>query len=141
MVCRYEHRVQFYETDLMGIMHHSNYLRVFEEARVSWAQQKGILDYQKPETASYLAVLNTQVRHAKPCFFGDQLEIGIEARKKGLLLEFQYEMKNLTRGSVSAYGYTTHVYINQNFKAVRLPADVNEILEKEKWTETWHSNL
>ena len=30
----YEHKVQYYETDGMGIVHHSNYIRWFEEARV-----------------------------------------------------------------------------------------------------------
>ena len=29
----YEHKVQYYETDQMGIVHHSNYIRWFEEAR------------------------------------------------------------------------------------------------------------
>ena len=29
--CR--HKVQYYETDQMGIVHHSNYIRWFEEAR------------------------------------------------------------------------------------------------------------
>ena len=30
----YDHKVQYYETDGMGIVHHSNYIRWFEEARV-----------------------------------------------------------------------------------------------------------
>jgi len=29
----YRRRVQFYETDAQGVMHHSNYFRLFEEAR------------------------------------------------------------------------------------------------------------
>ena len=37
----YEHKTQYYETDQMGIIHHSNYIRWFEEARrtcwSSWA--------------------------------------------------------------------------------------------------------
>ena len=32
----YTHRVQYYETDQMGIVHHSNYIRWFEEARIDW---------------------------------------------------------------------------------------------------------
>ena len=35
----YEHKVQYYETDQMGIVHHSNYIRWFEEARVDFLDQ------------------------------------------------------------------------------------------------------
>ena len=37
-----QHRVAFYETDAMGIVHHSNYVRFFEHARVSWLEQYGV---------------------------------------------------------------------------------------------------
>ena len=36
-----EHKVQYYETDGMGIVHHSNYIRWFEEARVGLLEQLG----------------------------------------------------------------------------------------------------
>ena len=32
------HRVGFHETDAMGIVHHANYLRHFENARVAWLE-------------------------------------------------------------------------------------------------------
>ena len=41
----YEHQAQYYETDQMGIIHHSNYIRWMESARIWWMQQAGI-DYE-----------------------------------------------------------------------------------------------
>ena len=38
----HEHRAQYYETDQMGIIHHSNYIRWFEEARVTLMEQLGL---------------------------------------------------------------------------------------------------
>ena len=35
----YEHKVQYYETDQMGCVHHSNYIRWFEEARTAYLEQ------------------------------------------------------------------------------------------------------
>jgi len=32
----YERKAYYYETDKMGIMHHSNYIRILEESRVSF---------------------------------------------------------------------------------------------------------
>ena len=37
----YNHRVQYYETDRMGIVHHSNYVRWMEEARVDFLARLG----------------------------------------------------------------------------------------------------
>ena len=37
----YEHKVQYYETDKMGIVHHSNYIRWMEEARIDFLDQIG----------------------------------------------------------------------------------------------------
>ena len=35
----YQHKVQYYETDQMGIVHHSNYIRWFEEARTDYMER------------------------------------------------------------------------------------------------------
>ena len=35
------HKVQYYETDQMGVVHHSNYIRWFEEARAEWMEAVG----------------------------------------------------------------------------------------------------
>ena len=37
----YKHQVQYYETDKMGITHHSNYIRWMEEARIDFLKQIG----------------------------------------------------------------------------------------------------
>ena len=38
----YLHRAKYYETDQMAIVHHSNYIRWFEDARIEWMEQAGI---------------------------------------------------------------------------------------------------
>lgn len=45
----YIHTVQYYETDKMGITHHSNYIRWMEEARIDFLAQMG-WDYVKLES-------------------------------------------------------------------------------------------
>ena len=44
----YEHKTQYYETDQMGIIHHSNYIRWMEEARMDLMDQIG-LSYKEME--------------------------------------------------------------------------------------------
>ncbi|MGE9744434.1 acyl-CoA thioesterase [Bdellovibrio bacteriovorus] len=136
----HRHKVQFYETDLMGIVHHSNYLRFYEEARVAWAHAHGLLDYQKPGSASHFAVYETQVKHMKPTFFGDDLEIEVQARCEGNRLVFQYRLHG-RGGEVCSVAKTVHVPLGLDLKLLRFPADmkaiVNKELEKEAWIETW----
>ena len=38
----YKHKVQYYETDQMAVVHHSNYIRWFEEARVELLERIGM---------------------------------------------------------------------------------------------------
>ena len=82
----FQHRVQFYETDTMGVVHHTNYLRFCEEARVAWAHSAGLIDYQKPESASHFAVLETRVQHLKPSFFGDILQSRTSGASSSVIL-------------------------------------------------------
>lgn len=91
-VFTYWRRVNFYETDLMRIVHHSNYLRFCEEARVDWALKKGLIEYQQPNSAYQLAVLETRVQHVKPAVFGDQLKICVQARLEKIRIIFQYRI-------------------------------------------------
>ena len=50
----YEHKVQYYETDQMKIVHHSNYIRWFEEARTAWMEEGGF-GYAKMEEAGIIS--------------------------------------------------------------------------------------
>lgn len=129
------HRVQFYETDEMGIVHHSNYLRFCEEARVGWAHSHGLIDYQKKGSASLFAVYETRVRHVKPAVFGDEIKIELQARGQGVRIELQYRLT--ARDQVLALVETVHVPLDAQLKLIRPPAAVKAILEKESWTETW----
>ncbi|MBL7672397.1 MAG: acyl-CoA thioesterase [Bdellovibrionaceae bacterium] len=140
-----KHLVQFYETDLMGIVHHTNYLRFMEEARVAWAHHYGLIDYQAPQSAAKFAVLETHVKHIKPAVFGDELNILLEARRLGhAKVQFQYQVRRLVardRGELLCTGQTVHVALDSKLRPMKIPTEMKLILEKQRWTETWLSNL
>jgi acyl-CoA thioester hydrolase len=142
----HEHLVQLYETDLMGIVHHANYLRFLEESRVAWATNKGLLDYQKIESASHLAVYGSEVRHIQPAFFGDRLRTFVQAKIKGVKIIFEYKTFCINRDQTKSdvlvlEGRTTHVPLNKELKLIRPPIEMKKIMENEKWIETWLLNL
>ena len=132
----YLHQVQFYETDTMGVVHHSNYLRFYEEARVAWAHSKGLIDYQKPESASHFAVLETRVKHLKPAFFGEKLSIQLQVRMDRIRIFFQYRTVNESGDTVSL-GETIHVSLDKSLKPLRLTQEFKTEMENQVRKETW----
>ena len=61
----YRHTVQYYETDKMGITHHSNYIRWMEEARVDFMSQIG-WDYAKLEKQGVICPVVKFFRNSDP---------------------------------------------------------------------------
>lgn len=131
-------KIQFYETDLMGIVHHSNYLRIFEEARVAWAVEKGLLNYQQASSAFQLAVVETNVRHLQALKFGDEIQVEVQACQQKIRIVFEYKLYARARNDKPfATCKTVHVALDTDLNVMRVPKTMQAILEKEKWTETW----
>lgn len=130
----FERPVHVYETDLMGVVHHSNYLRYCEEARVNWFSKNG---YGTLTTAEIygLVVYETRVQHKNPIRYGDFVRIDLQMKIVAARLTIQYVLRNDL--SVFAKVETIHCQTDQNFKVQRLEKKLLKIVEKEKWTETW----
>ena len=71
----YTHKVNYYETDKMGITHHSNYVRFMEEARVDFLDQIGwsFIDLENKGIAS--PVINIECNFKKTTTFPDEIQI------------------------------------------------------------------
>ena len=135
----YYHRVNFYETDLMGIVHHSNYLRFYEEARVAWAHHFGLIDWNQPESASSFAVIGTEVKHLAPARFGNDLRIEVQGRLKGVRIVFEYKMWK--DSDLLSECRTEHVNLDLGLRPQRPTPQLKSVMEKEKWNETWLLSL
>ena len=138
----YKTHVAFYETDMAGVVHHSNYLRYFEDARTQWMQKKSLMSLHSPQTDMTLAVLESSCRHERPAFYGDQLCIALQLRlQKRLKILIQYAITSNRYGDqIVATGMTLHVPFNSQLKVCRLPDKFRQVLESEIWIETWPLN-
>ncbi len=135
----YDRRVAFSDTDAMGVTHHANYLRYCEEARVAWMRARDLAETHWPHSDRVLALLHYQVWHMRPCTFDDLVRVYLQVRRDGLKIHFQYAIYKGEERICEAE--TLHVAVDTKLKPVRpLPQFLN-VLEKEKWTETWLSNL
>src|SRR5579872_6772501 len=68
-------RVRFCETDLMGIVHHANYLAYFEAGRVEWLRRRGVAYTEWAARGWHMPVVDASVRYRAPARFDDLLDV------------------------------------------------------------------
>ena len=122
------HKVQYYETDMMGIAHHSNYIRWMEEARIDMMDRMGF-PYRRMEAEGVLSpVKSLQVNYLKPCTFGDEVEIRTGIRDfNGVIITITYEMRVADEPVFS--GISEHVFLDRDGKFVRMKKEMPEFCE------------
>ena len=98
----YRRKAQYHETDQMGIIHHSNYIKWMEEARIAFMGEMGF-GYGEVEKRGIISpVAGVSVSYKKPVLFGDEVEITVSVKKyNGAVLELEYEFYNATRNESS----------------------------------------
>jgi len=114
--------IRYYETDQMGFVHHSNYLRYFELARIEWISSLG-LSYQEMEQRGYLMpVINANIYFKKPLTFGKSFKIKIQSNKiPKVKFELTYEVI-IEENEIAATGLTVLAFLSShNLKPVRCP--------------------
>ena len=116
----YKHKVQYYETDKMGITHHSNYIRWMEEARIDFLSEIG-WDYAKLEGDGIVSpVTSATCKYRKPTTFGDEISIAVSVVEfKGVRLVLQYRMIDID-GEIVCEGMTEHCFMDSDGKLIHL---------------------
>lgn len=131
----YERKVNYYETDAMKIVHHSNYIRFLEEARISFMDDIGLSYYKMEEEGIMIPVLGVNCTYKSPSRFNDILEIDVKIKEyTGVKLIIEYKVINKTTGELSLIGETKHCFTDNNLKPISLKKvnlKMNEIFEKE----------
>lgn len=111
----YEHKVQYYETDGMGIVHHSNYIRWFEEARVDLLEQLGF-GYDRIEAEGYSGpVLEVACQYKTMSRFGETVRIEATiTRYNGVRMTLHYNVFDKATGELRCTGDSRHCFINSD---------------------------
>jgi len=124
----YERKVFYYETDKMGIVHHSNYIRIFEETRVSMLAQAG-MPFEKIEAQGVLVpVLSVDCKYKYPLRFDEKFVVYSKITKfNGTSLEVEYKIISRDSGKICAEGHSSHCFTDEQLKPLRLRNKYPEI--------------
>ena len=117
----YTRKINYYETDRMGIVHHSNYIRYFEEARLDFMEQAGF-DYAALENEGIISpVLSTSCRHREMLRYGDSMSIETHLVELGnVKYTFSYIIRDVSTNKIAAEGQTSHCFLNKDYKIISL---------------------
>ena len=136
----YQHFVQYYETDKMGVTHHSNYIRFMEEARLDFFKKIGFdyLDFEKMGVMSPVSGLNN-IRYKRPSTVGDTIEIETSVKAyNSIVLTMHYVMR--VKDTVIFEGDSDHCFLSKEGKMLplgdkkfpELDRKLKELLNQEK---------
>lgn len=116
---KYIHKVHYYETDKMGITHHSNYIRFLEEARTNYLSEIGY-PMTRLEAEGFMSpVVSISCEYKHSTTYGDEIEIEVIPEKySGVKLVFSYAMRNVKTGDLVAKATSTHCFVDKNRKPV-----------------------
>ena len=112
----YQHFVQYYETDKMGVTHHSNYIRFMEEARLDFFKKLGFdyLEFEKMGVISPVIGLNN-IRFKRPSTVGDTIDIEVSVKAyNSIILTMHYVMK--VKDIVILEGDSDHCFLSKEGK-------------------------
>ncbi|MCU6761841.1 acyl-CoA thioesterase YbgC [uncultured Roseburia sp.] len=126
----YIHEVQYYETDGMRIVHHSNYIRWFEEARLAQMKLAG-LDYDRMEERGIIIpVLSASCDYKAAVRFGDKVKIMPRVETfNGLRFELTYQVWNMEETVLHAAGSTTHCFLDSRMRPINVKKCAKDIYE------------
>lgn len=127
----YVHKVQYYETDKMGVVHHSNYIRWFEEARIDYLEKIGI-PYKMVEDMGFIGpVLSVKCEYKKPAVFGDTILVDTKLVELGnVRFRIKYEIMDSETKEIRAIGETTHCFLDSSGKVVSIKKKAPEVYER-----------
>ena len=122
MIYKYDRVVKYYETDRMGVVHHSNYIRWFEEARVEFMQDEGIM----------VPVVTVECKYKNPVTFDDEVTVNTKVRKfNGIVIELEYEVVRTDDGSAVVTGASSHCFVDaKTFKPLNLKRERADMYDK-----------
>jgi acyl-CoA thioester hydrolase len=119
-------RVRFAETDAMGIVHHSRYLPMMEEARVAYLRHIGHPYQEVREEGIEMNVLEAWVRYRMPLTFDELVDVHVDLASVERA-SFQMGYLLTVDGAVRASGVTAHGCVTPDGRPVRLPAWLRDL--------------
>ena len=113
--------INYYETDRMGVVHHSNYIRYMEEARTAWLQDINMPFSLLEENNITIPVLGVKCDYKYHVTFGDTIIINAFIKEySGVRMTFGYEVRDKQTDKIVLLAETKHCFTNKDLRPINL---------------------
>ena len=127
----FERKINYYETDKMGVVHHSNYIRYMEEARCAWLENIEMPFSSLEENGITIPVLGVNCEYKHHVTFGDTIIIKPFTKEyPGVRMTVGYDIKDKKTGKIVLIGETKHCFTDKNLKPINLKKYAPEFSKK-----------
>jgi acyl-CoA thioester hydrolase len=121
--------VPFYETDAMGVVHHSNTVRHLELARIAWLDEHDLPYRDYVEQGMHMATTRVEIDYRGAVRFDDELWITVWCEwVRGASLRMAYAL-HVGDGLVGVAA-TEHAAVDEEGRVRRIPAERRVALRK-----------
>lgn len=116
----YKRKPNYYETDQMKIIHHSNYIRWFEEARIAYMDYIDC-PFAEIENGDFqIPVTEVSSKYHKPVKFDDTVDIHVTlSYYNGVRIKYSYEVFN-QNGELCNSGTSSHCVTTKSGKVLNI---------------------
>lgn len=127
----FKREINYYETDKMQVVHHSNYIRYLEECRMDFMRQIGF-DYAKMEQSGIMVpVLSVSCNYKNPARFGETICIVPKVeRMHGVKYEMSYRIYSEDFSVLHNEAASSHCFVDLDFKPIRLKKEYPELYNR-----------
>ena len=127
----YKRKINYYETDKMGIVHHSNYIRFLEEARCRWLESIDI-SMEKLEQLGYtIPTLEVDCKYKYHVTSGDIILIEPQISEfNGVRMKIKYRVVNAENDALVMEAYTEHCFTNADGRPINVKKYNEEVYDK-----------
>ena len=121
----------FADTDAMGVVYHTNYIKWFELGRNEFMRQLGLPYTELPKMGLNLPLINVSCEYLKFAVYDQLLTVETEFDYiKKATVRFNSRIWDEHRENLLAEGYTIHACTNHEGKLRRIPKLLLELTDK-----------
>ncbi len=115
---------------MMGIVHHSNHIRYFEEARLDYMKSFGCDVLEMEKEGIIIPNVDAYAKYYIPVRFGEEVDIEVSLTTfNGIKMEYTFTMRK-QNGELAAEGHTMHCFVKSNFRPISLKKAFPEYYQK-----------
>ena len=116
----------------MGVVHHSNYIRWFEEARIEFMRDNDISYRRMEEEGIQIPVVSVSCKYKSPAKFDDDVIVKTWIKKfNGIIIELAYEVVDKNDGQVRVTGESSHCFVDdKTFKPINLKREREDLYNR-----------